>query len=47
MDELKGMNDNIDSPAIFESIKTTTNLDSDQLIKHFDDQVSESLNKSI
>lgn len=47
MNELHGMNENLDSRAIFESIKTTTHLESDQLIKYYDDQVTENLNRSI
>jgi len=32
---------------LFDSIKTITNLDSEALIKFYDEKVTESLNKSI
>lgn len=47
MAEINGIKDQLDSNSLFESIKTTTNLDSDALIKSYDEQVSENLNKSI
>lgn len=47
IEELQDIHQSLDTSLLFESIKTTTNLDSDSLIKSYDDQVNDCINKQI
>ena len=45
MEELKSLQVNLTTPEMFESIKNTSNLDSESLIDCFDNEVEEAISK--